>query len=206
MLPKAGLAEQPVDEGVGAKIGPNALIQTVRSLRETVSDRQLMTILHQAKQEYLLHETVTGMVDERAFAELVAALAAQLGLAQARQVLWRAGELTAGYLLQHRIPQPFQWLLRPLPNRLALKLLLLAISKHAWTFAGSGSFQYEVGQQARLTVTSPIRPGEAVCGFYGGTFAHLIRVLIDTQAQVETKVSASDGWARCIYLIQYRAF
>ncbi|MCB0153430.1 MAG: bacteriochlorophyll 4-vinyl reductase [Anaerolineae bacterium] len=206
MLPRAGLAEQPVDKGVGAKIGPNALIQTVCALRETISEQDIVAILRQAKQEYLLNETVTGMVDEGAFAELVAALVAQLGLAQARQVLWRSGELTAGYLLQHRIPQPFQWLLRPLPNRLALKLLLWAISKHAWTFAGSGSFQYEVSQQARLTVTSPIRPAEAVCGFYGGTFAHLIRVLIDTQAQVETKVSASDGWARCIYLIQYRAF
>lgn len=184
---------------VGAKIGPNALTQTVRALREVMSESQLADLLQQCNQEFLLHEAVAEMVDERAFGALVETLAAELGVEQARQVLYRSGQLTAGYLLRHRIPRPFQWLLRPLPHRPALKLLLMAISQHAWTFVGSGDFRYNVDRTTRLTVATPIRPAEAVCGFYGGTFAHLIQVLINAQARLETSVSRQDG---CVYLIK----
>lgn len=183
-----------------AKIGPNSLTQTVRALRESYDEAQVAAILRPCGLEYLLHQTVTEMVDEESFAALVTVLADQLGPEQAQRVLHRSGQLTAGYLLQHRIPRPFQWLLKPLPHRLALKLLLAAISRHAWTFAGSGSFRYEVGQTPQLTVTTHIHPAEAVCGFYGGTFAHLIRVLIDGRAQMETTASWQGGQACCVYL------
>ncbi|HMR68571.1 MAG TPA: bacteriochlorophyll 4-vinyl reductase [Anaerolineae bacterium] len=183
------------------KIGPNALTQTVRALSEMCSEAQVAAILRQCGQEYLLHEPVTKMVDEQAFADLVATLTGQLGLAQAQHVLWRSGHLTAMYLLRHRIPRPFQWLLKPLPPRLGLRLLLAAISRHAWTFVGSGSFDYNVGRSSQLTVTTSIRPVEAVCRFYGGTFAHLIRVLINDRAQLETTVSSQEGQPCCIYTI-----
>lgn len=189
-----------------AKIGPNSLTQTVRALRETYDEAQVAAILGQCGLEYLLNQTVTEMVDEQAFAALVTALANQLGPDQAHRVLQRSGQLTAVYLLQHRIPRPFQWLLRPLPHRLALKLLLAAISRHAWTFVGSGSFRYDVGQTSQLTVTTHIRPAEAICGFYGGTFAHLIRVLIDGRAQMETVALWLDEQSYCVYSIQNGGF
>lgn len=189
-----------------ARIGPNSLTQTVRALRETYDEVQVASILRQCGLEYLLHQTVTEMVDETLFAGLVMALADQLGPEQARQVLQRSGQLTAGYLLQHRIPRPFQWLLKLLPHRPALKLLLTAISRHAWTFVGSGNFRYDVGQTSQLTVTTHIRPAEAVCGFYGGTFAHLIRVLIDGRVQMETVALWLDEQSYCVYSIQNGGF
>lgn len=186
-----------------ARIGPNALIQSVNALREQYTEAQIHTILRQCGQEDLLDTQPTTMVAEQAFADLVVALADQLGIAPARQILWRAGQLTAGYLLQHRIPRPFQWLLRPLPHRPALQLLLLAVGKHAWTFVGSGQFSYVVGQTPELTVLTRLYPGEAVCGFYGGTFDHLIHVLIAAQAQTKVTTSLDMGQTKCVYAIQF---
>lgn len=186
-----------------ARIGPNALIQSVNALREQYTEAQIRTILRQCGQEDLLVTSPTTMVAEQAFADLVVALADQLGIDPARQILWRAGQLTAGYLLQHRIPRPFQWLLRPLPHRLALQLLLLAVGKHAWTFVGSGHFSYVVGKTPQLTVRTRLYPGKAVCGFYGGTFDHLIHVLIAAQARTEVTTTPDDGQTRCVYSIQF---
>lgn len=201
-MPDVVVSEQAVS---GAKIGPNALIQTVRALREMASEVQVIAVLRQCNQEYLLHQPVAEMVDEQLFAALVQTLVNQLGVDQAHQILQSSGQLTADYLLHHRIPRPFQMLLGLLPHRLALKLLLAAIGRHAWTFAGSGSFHYTVGRRSQLVVTSPIQPAEAVCGFYGGTFDHLIRVLIDAEARLNTTVSVQAGQSRCFYKVCLRA-
>ena len=186
-----------------ARIGPNALIQSVNALREQYNEARIRTILCQCGQEDLLVTSPTTMVAEQAFADLVVALADQLGIEPAQQILWRAGQLTAGYLLQHRIPRPFQWLLRPLPHRLALQLLLLAVGKHAWTFVGSGQFSYIVGKTPELTVLTCLYPGEAVCGFYGGTFDHLIHMLIAAQAQTRVTTSLATGQTKCVYAIRF---
>lgn len=195
VMKQAGVAE--------ARIGPNALIQSVNALREQYEDARIQAILHQCDQEALLVSLPTTMVAEQAFAGLVVALADQLGVAEARKILWRAGQLTAGYLLQNRIPRPFQWLLRPLPHRPALQLLLLAVGKHAWTFVGSGQFSYVVGKTPELTVLTHLYPGEAVCGFYGGTFDHLIHKLIAAQAQTKVTTSLAAGQTKCVYAIQF---
>lgn len=181
------------------RIGPNALIQTVRALQEQYNEATLLAILQQSGQEYLLHRDPAGMVQEQEFAALVTALAAQLGVSAARAILHRSGQLTAAYLLHYRIPRPFQRLLKPLPQRLALKLLLWAISKNAWTFAGSGHFAYKVGKTSRLTVTSHIQPVAAACGFYGGTFEHLIHVLINPKAIMQMEVLMNGGQPYCVY-------
>ncbi len=188
-----------------AKIGPNALTQTVRALREVGDEAQLVAVLRQCGQEYLLQETITEMVDEQAFADLVTALTKQLGLSQAQQVLQRSGQLTADYLLVHRIPRLFQWLLRVMPRRMRLKLLLVAISGHAWTFVGSGNFQYDISDTPQLSVVTQLHPAEAVCSFYRGTFNQLFRKLIDARAQLEMTIVYQDGRANCVYSIQYIA-
>jgi divinyl protochlorophyllide a 8-vinyl-reductase len=191
-----------------AKIGPNALIQTVRALREQIRDAKITAILQQCNQESLLYEAPSEMVHERAFETLVGAVADQLGVESAYQILWRSGTLTADYLLEHRIPRPFQLLLRPLPPKPALALLLAAIRQHAWTFVGSGRFVYRVRQTPQLTVSTHIQPIEAVCGFYGGTFEHLFRTLVASQTRVGTTTSVTNreptGQASCIYTIHFQ--
>lgn len=195
---------QPNAPAVEAKIGPNALIQTVRAVREAYDEAVLLRILRQSGQTNLLDHEPAQMVAESEFAALVAALTDQLGAAAARRVLHRSGELTAAYLLQHRIPAPFQRLLKILPRNPALKLFLFAIGKHAWTFVGSGTFTYHVGTETRLQIVSGIQPAEVVSSFYGGTFEYLLRALIDPCTQVQPEsTAAAPQTAKCIYKVSY---
>lgn len=192
------------------------MIQTVRALRECLGNGQANHLLQQGGQGYLIDHLPTEMVDEKAFTDLVAALVAELGIEQAQAVLARSGQLTALYLLQHRIPLFFQRLLQILPRHVALALLLFVISKHAWTFVGSGAFRYQLGRTTRLTVASNIRPVAAVYGFYGGTFEHLVHALIDPNAamqfcapspadaaSVHPIAGLQDRLADCTYLLRF---
>lgn len=54
-----------------------------------------------------------------------------------------------------------------------------------------------------LTVLTRLSPGEAVCGFYGGTFDHLIHKLIAAQAQTKVTTSLAAGQTKCVYSIQF---
>lgn len=187
-----------------ARIGPNSIIQTVRALKEIYGAEQAATILSQGGHARLYDYIPTDMVAEAEFAELVALLDTHLGSSAARQVLERSGQLTAYYLLQHRIPGPFQALLKVLPHRLGLRLLFAAIGKNAWTFVGSGTFRYTLGRPPGFTVISGIAAAEAVSGFYGGTFRQLIHSLIDAQAEVTLAECSAGNSTRCIYVIIFR--
>ena len=193
----------PLHTPAHARIGPNALIQTVRALQEICGLVQATAILEQGQQAHLIDYTPTEMVPEADFNALVLLLTAHLGVEQATHVLRVSGQYTARYLLQHRIPRPFQRLLKVLPRRLALALLLFAISKNAWTFVGSGTFTYRVGKETRLTVASGIHSKGAVCGFYGGTFATLIQQIIDVEAQVQATRCQVGEDSRCEYVVLF---
>ncbi len=185
---------------VYAKIGPNALIQTVNALRELYSEAQIAAMLALSGHVHLLEVSPEGMVDENEFDRLVDALAANLGVLEARRVLQRAGELTAFYLLEHRIPRPFQKLLRWLPRRMALRLLLVAMQQNAWTFIGSGTFTFDLsGKLPTIQIASNIRLMEAACGFFGGTFECLIQTLVDGGAFLRYVIDRET----CDYVIQF---
>lgn len=175
-----------------ARIGPNALIQTVAALREQYDDAAIRPILSACSLTYLLDESPASMVAEADFAALVRVMSEALGSATTHAILRRSGQLTGDYLLTHRIPRPFQRLLGVLNRRLALKLFALAIGQHAWTFAGSGRFAYSTGSPAYLAVTTHIQPGAAVSGFFGGTFEHLVRTLIDANARIDIAAGPRD--------------
>lgn len=187
-----------------ARIGPNSIIQTVRALQEIYGPDRAADILKQGGRPELGEYIPTDMVAEREFDELVTLLDNQLGSVEARQVLLRSGQLTAHYLLQHRIPRPFQLLLKIVPRRAGLALLFTAIGKHAWTFVGSGTFRYTFRKPPGFTIVSGIAAVEAVSGFYAGTFEQLIHSLIDAQARVTlTECHAGNG-AQCVYVILFR--
>ncbi|NJP07021.1 MAG: bacteriochlorophyll 4-vinyl reductase, partial [Chloroflexaceae bacterium] len=149
------------------------------------------------------------MIPEQMFYDLVRMLLEQLGPQATATVLRESGQRTADYLLAHRIPRPFQRLVRILPRQVGLTLLLLAISGNAWTFVGSGRFCFVTGRTARIllahrTAESASLFVPAACSFYGSTFEHLLQVLIhpDTQVQpVAPPHVPSD--LRCAYIIDY---
>jgi divinyl protochlorophyllide a 8-vinyl-reductase len=189
-----------------ARIGPNAIIQPVATLRDRYGKAEADAILERGGQAHLCTQLPEHMVEEGEFHTLARALLAELGPEPTHSLLYEAGERTARYLLQHRIPRPFQALVVRMPRMLGLRLLMWAIGKHAWTFVGSGQFRFVVQQQQptiHLNVSYPSVP--AVASFYGGTFAQLIQVLIDPQATVQTSASDAAGTLDCRYKLVWRS-
>jgi divinyl protochlorophyllide a 8-vinyl-reductase len=121
-----------------ARIGPNAILQTRRALAE----RYGVAAVHALDADAALPEVLPpGMIPEAWFVRAVAALRARLPRAEAEAVLTTSGRYTADYVRMHRIPRAFRALLALLPARIAIPVLLAAIRRHAWTFAGAGTFR-----------------------------------------------------------------
>lgn len=172
-----------------ARIGPNALIQTVEALKETYGLARTTDLLHEGGYPHLIDYMPAEMVDEQEFLMLIQALTTQLGSEQAASILKRSGQRTGDYVLRYRIPPLFQRLVRwrGLPRGWGLWLLLAAIRQSAWTFVGSGEFRFSTAKESRILIvnrspTVAIPP--EVCHFYGGTFERLVQVLIDARRQV----------------------
>jgi divinyl protochlorophyllide a 8-vinyl-reductase len=148
------------------------------------------------------------MVDEADVARLHAVLRQRLGAAVAGQVARRAGERTADYLLAHRIPKPVQALLKALPAPLAARLLLAAIRRNAWTFAGSGDFRATAGRPCVLTIhNNPLCRGamadSPACDFYAATFERLFQVLVHRQATATEMACEARGDPICRFELRW---
>lgn len=186
------------------KIGPNSIIQTLAALKETYDPIQSYAILACGGAARLAERIPAEMIDEQEFHTLALALVAQLGPAEAGQILRRAGQLTAVYLLKRRIPLAAQLLLRALPARQSMRILLWAVARHAWTFAGSAEFSFSADGPPWVRIDSPVlraRPelAAAVCCFYKGTFEHLIRALVDRRMTVWEAECQAHGDSACTY-------
>ena len=129
----AGLASAP-PPGV---VGPNAIIQLGSALLAGPGPTVAERVYARAGLAALLAAPPAEMLDQRVPARLFAALWDELGTAAA-PVASEAGRLTADYVIANRIPRLARGLLRLLPPRMAVPLLLSAIRRNAWTFAGSG--------------------------------------------------------------------
>jgi divinyl protochlorophyllide a 8-vinyl-reductase len=119
-----------------------------------------------------------------------------------------AGLRTADYLLAHRIPKPVQALLKRLPATWAARLLLSAIRRHAWTFAGSGVFTARAGRPTVLTLRSnPLCKGVAsavpACDFYAATFERLFRTLVHRDARAVEVACEACGDAECRFELRW---
>ena len=192
------------------QIGPNAIIQSVRVLQQRYGHSVTTAMLHQSSHLALRHlpeALPETMVPETLFHALVAELEQQLGPALTADMLEQAGKQTADYLLAHRIPRPFQAVVRPLPKRAGLWLFLVAIKQHAWTFAGSGSFSTTGILSAptpTLHLSLPPIARAPVAAFYAGTFRRLFQVLITPACQVElgaweAPTVPAESYVKCLY-------
>ena len=111
-------------------------------------------------------------------------------------------------MLAHRIPAAAHRLLRALPRGMAARLLLAAVSRHAWTFAGSGAFTYSFRPQLTLRIEgSPVcrhlRTDEKVCHYFAATFEHLFKALVSPGARVEETECEAEGAAACVFRVDY---
>jgi divinyl protochlorophyllide a 8-vinyl-reductase len=120
------------------RIGPNAIIQTLRALQECEPpevERRVRAIAA------LPDAAPTSMVPEACFIRLVGAVRAALPAERSEAVLRLSGRRTAEYVAQRRIPPAVRQLVRVLPARLAVPVMLSAFGRNAETFAGAGRFR-----------------------------------------------------------------
>ncbi len=120
-----------------ALIGPNAVIQTLAAVQvlEGAATRDRI-----AQLAGLPTAEPAALIPETSFLSLIAALRRECDDATSREVLALAGEKTGDYVAANRIPMAVRGLLRVLPARVAIPVLLVAFRRHAWTFAGRSGF------------------------------------------------------------------
>lgn len=185
----------------GARVGPNAILQTVAALEARGGRALAERVLAHAGCAGYLEATPGAMIPEHEAASVLRALPACLPPDDARAVARDAGARTGGYILRHRIPGPAQLLLRALPARLAAPILLRAMAAHAWTFAGSGRVEIAPGRPARISIhANPLAvPG---CDWHCAVFEALFRRLVSARTAVREARCCARGAAACVFVIE----
>lgn len=182
-----------------AKMGPNGIIQSFNAIKARFGESAAQQALIEADLKKYLAELPHEMVDEREFHRLVKHICERFDEATRNEILLDAGKRTAHYLLQVRIPKVFQALLRRLPTRWAAKLLLWSIAKHAWTFAGSGEFSYQVHSGIEATILVRESAHYEVALFFGGALQTLFQTLFKDKIEFQIQVFPSDDGLLCRY-------
>ena len=204
--PKPTHANAPGDPR--ARVGPNAITRVGEALDALYGRATTHAVFADAGLTGYLDAWPDAMVDEREVAGLNRGLHAHLPEAGFRRVARDAGRRTGDYLLAHRIPKPVQALLRPAPAWLASRVLLQAIARNAWTFAGSGAFDAAAGRPCVVTIQDcplcrEIRADHGVCDTYTGTFERLFRELVHPRAQASETACQAAGAPACRFEIRW---
>ncbi len=187
-----------------ARIGPNAVIQTAGAIGALLGDVEARRIFACAGLSDYLDEPPAGMIDEREAIRLFAALSRCLAPDVSTRVLAEAGSRTGNYILAHRIPRAAQRLLVVLPDLVASRLLLSAIERHAWTFAGSGRVRTERGRNLAIVIAgNPL--AVAGCPWHTAVFERLFRTLVSGRVGVRQVACCASGASACRFEIVMRS-
>ncbi len=174
-------------------VGPNAVIQLAAALRSArVPQGSAERIFSRAGALRFLVRPPHSMIDENIPARLFEALWCEMPPDEAAIIARDAGRRTGAYLLANRIPPAARLLLRALPSRLACSLLLRAIRRNSWTFAGSGACSVAYGSPAIITISgNPLAMpgGWWHVGVFECLFAALVRDVV-TVGHEENRLDA----------------
>jgi divinyl protochlorophyllide a 8-vinyl-reductase len=192
-----------------ARIGPNAIIQMAGALEHALGRAPTEQLLRGVGLAPYIEAPPQHMVDEREVIALHAAVREQLDGPRAHEVAWAAGLATGDYLLANRIPGFAQRLLRVLPAVLASRVLLKAITQHAWTFTGSGRFAAQVGHPVVITIEDcaicrNAHASEPCCDYYSATFTRLFAELVHRRAIARETHCIAAGAPACRFEISWR--
>ena len=187
-------------------IGPNAIIQMIKTMEEDLGVRQTIDFFIDSKLSQYISHPLVGRVHEEDVCLIHQRLIETYGIEHAKRLSWQAGEKTADYLLKNRIPKLMGLILKHLPIKMSISILLRAISNHAWTFVGSGTFSYQVFKSITIYIESNpickgIRSSEPVCDYYAGTFEGLFKSLIDTSIEVKEVGCEAQGDLSCSFRV-----
>lgn len=185
-----------------ARIGPNAIIRVAEALTGMQGRGVAADVFAAAGLSEALRDPPQGMVPEAQVVQLHSALRSLLGVTAARAIGAEAGRRTAHYLLGYRVPRPLVMLLPRLPAWLSARVLLSAISRHSWTFAGSAAFSARAAQPVEIGLAGCAicrgahEPGP-LCDYYGETLAGLFRALVSRDCVAAQTSCAAAGAAAC---------
>ncbi len=186
-----------------AQIGPNAILQHLPVLDAEIGARFRGALLHRAGVNEPPADA--GMLPEDQVARLHHAV--HLFLPDRYSRIQRAAGLATGdYILEHRIPSLARRLIRALPVGAGARLLTMAITKHAWTFAGSGRFR--VLDRAPLTfeiIDNPLASHGApvhLCDWHVAVFERLFARLVWPDVQVTETACRATGASACRFEIR----
>ena len=188
-----------------ARIGPNAILQHLPVLDDAIGERLRSALLHRAG--VAEPPADAGMLPEDEVARLHHAV--RLFLPDRAPDIQRAAGLATGdYILAHRIPRLAKWLIRVLPAPLGARLLALAITKHAWTFAGSGAFRVLGYGPLRVEIRdNPLAQQAAeapICHWHAAVFERLFDALVWPDVHVVEEHCTAMGAPACIFRIAPR--
>ena len=190
-----------------ARIGPNAVLQLAASFDAQAPELK-RTIFTHAHVGHWLDTPPHDMVDEMAVARLHQTVRAELPEAEAQKILTEAGARTAAYIFENRIPRLLRILLPLLPTAFSARLLLKAITRHAWTFAGSGDFSGRA--RAGIVVElrdNPLCRGEyqahPVCYWHAAVFTGLFARLVHPHTRTLEVSCCAAGDDACRFVIDW---
>jgi divinyl protochlorophyllide a 8-vinyl-reductase len=143
------------------------------------------------------------MVDAGTVRRLNQAIRACLPETDARAVMHKAGELTGRYILANRIPAKVMLLLEALPSLISPHLLMMAIKRHSWTFAGSSRVSITHGwRNATITIEdNPIAYGP--CAWHIAVFTVLLEPLARKTLHVVEEGCCADRKNCCRFIVRW---
>lgn len=193
-----------------ARIGPNAATRLAEALVTLDGEGAAAAVFEAAHLAHYLEDPPGQMIDENDVIALHRAGRQRYGDAAFMTVSRLAGELTGDYLLDNRIPRPAQQVLRLLPARLAGRALVRAITAHAWTFVGSGSFHHRPLHGGLLLVIedSPLArqtsSEQPLCGYFASTFERIFRAIVSPTTRVRETRCMATGADCCEFAVSYK--
>lgn len=182
----------------GGRVGPNAVIRLGEAMIAIAGRPAAERLYAEAGVPELLDAPPAEMIDETVPARLFDVLWRDWPAEHAGRVSREAGRLTADYVYANRIPRIARTVLPVLPRWAASRLLLSAIERSAWTFAGSGACRTGPGLTVTIGANPLAMPG---CVWHRAVFARLFERLVAPGTRVEQTACCLDGAPACRFVI-----
>ena len=183
------------------KIGPNAIIQLGETLTARGALDKAAEVYAKAGCLAFLAKPPAAMVEEQYVQRLFTATTDAMEKQEAESCLQEAGNRTGSYILENRIPRVARLLLPLLPTPLALGILLRAIARHSWTFAGSGEFIVELGRPTYISIHANSVATRLGCIWHKAVFERLFGALLRSKVEVDELSCCGKGDHSCRFRI-----
>jgi len=189
-------------------MGSNAMAHIIKTMEDNFGTGETIDFFIASRLSQYLSHPLAGRVHEEDVCRIHQHLIETYGLSHAKTLSWQAGQKSADYLLKNKISKPLRFILKRLPIRWSITLLLREISNHAWTFVGSGVFTYQVFKSITFYIESNpicrgIRASEPICDYYAAIFEGLFKNLIHPSIVVKELGCEAQGDPSCSFSVKW---